>query len=167
MSILMMALQLEVLPGAELKLPEPAMGNMKPSTEGYQEKWKEKRAKQREELKDEPWAVSIEQVAWLLPGGTANIGSFEDFCTYLHGVQKFEWIVSPRPSRDIKVIVCESWRRGFTVPYSFPYKGLNALRLFGTGAEDIMGACATPVEAVKQLQKVLAMIGPRIIELTE
>lgn len=168
MMILKMAFKLKVNPGAEASLPEPAMGNMKPTTPGYAEKWEEKRAKQREELKDEPYCVRVEEVAWAFSNDPVLTGSFRNFWEYLI---KFplpaDRIVSPRPSRDIKVMVCECWREEVDVPQSFPYRGVDILRLFGAGKDDMLASCATPLQTVGLLTEVLNGLGQRVLDLPE
>lgn len=168
MPILKMALQLKVNQGAEASLPEPAMGNMKPTTEGYREKWLEKRAKQIEELKDEPYCVTVEKAAWAIGSDPVMDGSFEDFVRYLGGLKALiDRVVSPRPSRDIKIVVCECWRREIDVPAVFCYRPLDIMRLFGAGKDDMLGSCRAPAETVGLLTKALNMLGSQVFNLPE
>jgi hypothetical protein len=168
MQILKLAMQLKVNPGAEASLPEPAMGNMKPTTEGYREKWLEKRAKQIEELKDEPYCVRVEKVAWAIGSDPVMEGDFQKFVDYLNSLKVLiDRVVSPRPSRDIKVMVCECWHREIDVPTAFCYRPLDIMRLFGAGKDDMLGACRTPSETVGLLSKALNMMGAQVFNLTE
>lgn len=168
MRVLMMALQLKVLPGAEKGLPEPAMGNMKPTTPGYAEKWEEKRAKQIEELKDEPSAVSIEQVSWAFNEAPILTGTF---LTFLRSLQDslipHDIVVSPSPSRDIKAVVCECLRRELNVPEQFPFRGANILRLFGAAGPAMIPSTMPTGDAVKKLLSLTRLLGWRALELSE
>lgn len=167
MRMLMMVLQLQVQKGAEASLPEPAMGNMKPTSEGYKEKWQEKRAKQIEDLKDEPFYTQIEGVNWVSTGGTRLAGNFENFLEYLNGCDPFDVLVSPSPTRDIRAVACECWRLARRVPTSFPYRVFSPLRLFGAGRGAILKECTTPAAVLERLGDMVVTFGERAANFTE